>query len=138
MPNPRSLERLNANLPHFMTMLNGSVVAFDDEAGEATLKFIVSKEFCHSGDVVQGGFITTMLDAAMTHAVFGRDDTVINLSSLEISTRYLEVARAGELTAVGRIVRLSHKTAFLDGQMFDPQGRLVATTSSVAKLFRKT
>jgi uncharacterized protein (TIGR00369 family) len=137
MPTARTLERLNANLPPFMHMLDGKVESFDPQAGSATLTFRVGEQFCHSGDIVQGGFVTAMLDAAMSHAAFACDDTVANLSSLEISTRYLEATRAGALTAVGRIVRLSHKTAFLDGQLFDSQQRLLATTQSVAKIYRK-
>lgn len=137
MPTPRTLERLNANLPRFMAMLNGQVSEIDLDEGSATLTFDVTEQFCHSGDIVQGGFITAMLDAAMSHAVFACDDTVANLSSLEISTRYLEATRAGAMTAVGRIVRLSYKTAFLDGQLFDARGKLLATTQSVAKIARK-
>ena len=102
------------------------------------MTFDVGRDYCHSGDIVQGGFITAMLDACMSHAVFACDDTVAGLSSLEISTRYLEVARAGYLRAEGRIVRLSYKTAFLDGRLFDADDRLVATTHSVAKIARKT
>lgn len=116
-------------------MLGGRVA----EAGSdsLTMAFDVGLQFCHSGDIVQGGFITAMLDSAMSHAVFMLDDTVVGLSSLEISTRYLEVTRAGPLTAVGRIVRLSYKTGFLDGQLFNADGVLLATTHSVAKLTRK-
>ena len=137
MRNPRDLERLNANLPVFMKLFDGKVTEFDPRDGTATLTFVVGKDFCHSGDIVQGGFVTAMLDAAMSHAVFAYDDTVGNLSSLEISTRYLEATRAGNLSAVGRIVRLSHKTAFLDGQLFSDAGDLLATTQSVAKIYRK-
>ncbi|WP_439106877.1 PaaI family thioesterase [Congregibacter sp.] len=138
MPKPRDLERLNANLPVFMALFDGKVTETDAEEGTVTLTFTVGENLCHSGDVVQGGFVTAMLDAAMSHAVFAYDDTVGNLSSLEISTRYLEATRAGFLTAVGRIVRLSHKTAFLDGQLFNAEGTLLATTQSVAKIYRKT
>lgn len=137
MRKPRDLERLNANLPTFMKLFDGKVSEFDAQEGTATLTFTVGENFCHSGDVVQGGFVTAMLDAAMSHAVFAYDDTVGNLSSLEISTRYLEATRAGNLTAVGRIVRLSHKTGFLDGQLFNAEGSLLATTQSVAKIYRK-
>lgn len=137
MPTPRDVSRLNAKLPPFMAMLKGRVESYDHDLKEGTLSFHVSEQYCHSGDVVQGGFITTMLDAAMSHTVFACDDTVINLSSLEISTRYLEVTRAGPLVAKGRIVRLSHKTAFLDGQLFNTEGRLLASTHSVAKVMRK-
>ncbi|WOJ94045.1 PaaI family thioesterase [Congregibacter variabilis] len=137
MRKPRELERLNANLPVFMKLFDGKVSECDAKEGTATLTFTVDENFCHSGDVVQGGFVTAMLDAAMSHAVFAYDDTVGNLSSLEISTRYLEATRAGSLTAVGRIVRLSHKTGFLDGQLFNAEGTLLATTQSVAKIYRK-
>ena len=131
----RSIERLNAGLPEFIHMLGGRVAQLGRDS--LTMHFDVGLQFCHSGDIVQGGFITAMLDAAMSHAVFMLDDTVVGLSSLEISTRYLEVTRAGPLDAVGRIVRLSYKTAFLDGQLFSADRRLLATTHSVAKLTRK-
>jgi uncharacterized protein (TIGR00369 family) len=113
------------------------VVEASPDDGSLVMAFDVGEQFCHSGDIVQGGFITAMLDAAMSHAVFAYDDTVVTLSSLEISTRYLEVTRAGYLRAVGRITRLSWKTAFLDGQLFDGEGRLLATTHSVAKIGRR-
>jgi uncharacterized protein (TIGR00369 family) len=131
----RAIDRLNAGLPEFIHMLGGRVVEAGSDA--LTMSFDIGRQFCHSGDIVQGGFITAMLDAAMSHAVFMLDDTVVGLSSLEISTRYLEVTRAGPLAAVGRIVRLSYKTAFLDGQLFNADGKLLATTHSVAKLTRK-
>jgi uncharacterized protein (TIGR00369 family) len=102
------------------------------------MTFDVSRDFCHSVDIVQGGFITAMLDAAMSHAVFSSDDDVVGLSTLEISTRYLEVTRAGFLRAIGQIVRLSYKTAFLDGRLYDAEGRLLATTHSVAKISRRS
>lgn len=137
MPVARDLERLNANLPPFMHLLNGKVDAFDVEAGTASLSFAIEKQYCHSIDIVQGGFITAMLDAAMSHAVFACDDTVVSLASLEISTRYLEVTRAGALIALGRIVRQSYKTAFMEGELRDTQGKLLATTQSVAKIVRK-
>ncbi|GIR69646.1 MAG: hypothetical protein CM15mP74_08970 [Halieaceae bacterium] len=36
---------------------------------KAVFTFTVPLEYCHSGDVVQGGFVTAMLDAAMSHAL---------------------------------------------------------------------
>jgi len=133
----RSLDRLNAKLPEFIHMLGGRVARLGDDGTSLTMDFDVGLAFCHSGDIVQGGFITAMLDAAMSHAVFAFNADVVGLSSLEISTRYLEVTRAGSLSAVGSIVRLSHKTAFLDGRLYSAEGQLLATTHSVAKLKRR-
>ncbi len=120
-----------------MHLMSGRIASIDPETESLEMTFDIGTDLCHSVDVVQGGFVTAMLDAAMSHAVFSMDDTVIGLSSLEISTRYLEVTRAGPCRAVGRIVRSSYKTAFLDGQLFSEDGRLLATAHSVAKLSRK-
>lgn len=133
----RSLERLNTRMPPFMAVLGGELVELDHDASAAIFHFNIGKELCHSVDVVQGGFVTAMLDAAMSHAVFGIDDTVVGLSSLEISTRYLEVARAGFLVAMGKVTRMSYKTAFLEGELRDADGKLLATTHSVGKVIRK-
>lgn len=138
MPRHRDIDRLNANLPPFVPLLGGRVREADPDAGSLVITFEVGRDFCHSGDVVQGGFVTAMLDAAMSHSVFACTDDVVGLSSLEISTRYLEVTRAGFLRAVGQIVRLSYKTAFLDGRLYDAESRLLATSHSVAKISRRS
>jgi len=85
---------------------------------------------------VQGGFITAMLDAAMSHAVFATVEGVSGVSSLEIKTSYLEPTRAGTLRVVGQVIKDSYKTAFLEGKMYNAEGLLSATASSVAKLVR--
>jgi uncharacterized protein (TIGR00369 family) len=131
------IDQLNARAPGFITMLGGKIVAIDAEAPSCTFEFTVSTDFCHSVDVVQGGFITTMLDAAMSHAAFASIDDITGVSSLEIKTSYLEPTRAGHLRAVGQIVKNGYKTAFLEGRLYNDDGLLTATTSSVAKLVRK-
>jgi uncharacterized protein (TIGR00369 family) len=127
---------LNAHAPHFLGLLGGKVVALDAAIPSCTFEFNVSLDYCHSGDIVQGGFITAMLDAAMSHAVFAVDQNLLNVSSLEIKTSYLEPTRAGRLTAVGTVLKSSYKTAFLEGKLYNSDGLLTATTSSVAKLVR--
>lgn len=129
---------LNARRPAFIELLGGKIVAVDPATQSCTFEFDISTQFCHSVDVVQGGFITTMLDAAMSHAVFASLDGITTVSSLEIKTSYLEPSRAGRLRAVGQIIKSSYKTAFLEGRLYNEEGLLTATTSSVAKLGRKS
>ena len=69
MNDEKILDGLNAHAPGFIGMLGGRVVALDRAAQSCTFEFDVSHDFCHSVDVIQGGFITAMLDAAMSHAV---------------------------------------------------------------------
>lgn len=131
------VDRLNAHTPGFIAMLGGKIVAADPIGKSCTIEFDISTDFCHSVDVVQGGFVTAMLDAAMTHAAFATNHDLVNVSSLEIKTNYLEPTRAGRLSALGRIIKSGYKLAFMEGQLYNAQGVLTATASTVAKLARK-
>ncbi|MEH6570854.1 MAG: PaaI family thioesterase [Halioglobus sp.] len=130
------IKQLNSNTLPFIKMLGGVVADVDLENSSCTFEFTISTDFCHSIDVVQGGFVTAMMDAAMSHAVFGLDKSIENVSSLEIKTNYLEPTRAGKLRAVGSILKSGYKVAFLEAQLFNEEGLLTATASSVAKLVR--
>jgi len=133
---PNTAEALNEHTLPFIKMLGGTVLDIDREAMTCTFEFNVSTDFCHSGDIVQGGFVTAMMDAAMSHAIFGLGENIANVSSLEITTRYFEATRAGKLIATGKISKAAYKTAFLEAELHDTEGKLLATAQSVAKLVR--
>ncbi len=139
MTNQDIIDRFNAHLPGFLKIFDAEVVAVDQDAATCTFEFSVNTDFCHSVNVVQGGFITVMLDAAMSHALLGVEGgrDAIGVSSLEIKTSYLEPTLAGKMTAVGRVRKAAYKTAFLEGELFNADGLLTATSSSVAKIVRK-
>jgi uncharacterized protein (TIGR00369 family) len=130
------IDQLNAHAPSYIPMLGGKIVAIDQKGQSCTFEFNVSTDYCHSIDVVQGGFVTTMLDSAMSHAVFVSTEGIASVSSLEIKTSYLEPTRAGRLRAVGLVLKSSYKMAFLEGRLYNEEGLLTATSSSVAKLVR--
>ena len=130
------IEGLNGHAPGFIRMLGGRIVDVDLEQTTCVFEFNVSKDFCHSIDIVQGGFITAMLDAAMSHAIFAVDQSITAVSSLEIKTSYLAPTRAGCLRVEGRVIKASYKTAFFEGSITNSEGELTATSSSVAKLGR--
>ena len=130
------IERFNARAPTFIKMLGGRLIAADPKSRSCTFEFDISRDFCHSVDVVQGGFVTAMLDAAMSHAAFTIGADVANVSSLEIKTNYLEPTRAGRVRAEGFILKSGYKLAFMEGRLYDAGGVLTATTSTVAKLVR--
>lgn len=138
MDEQERIDALNERAPGFIALLGGNVIGLDQENQTCTFEFHVTEDFCHSGDVVQGGFVTAMLDAAMSHAIFGAGDTdkLLTVSSLEIKTSFLEVTRAGPLLAVGRIIKAAYKTAFLEAHLYNADGVMTATASSVAKLVR--
>ena len=57
------IARLNEHKPPFIEQLNGNIIAVDSEGQSCTFEFRPTTDHCHSVDVVQGGFITVMLDA---------------------------------------------------------------------------
>ena len=130
------IARMNERRLDFLRMLGGTIVSIDRAQGRCDMSFDVGHQFCHSVDVIQGGFVTVMLDAVMSHAVFAAQRQVIGVSSLEIKTSYLEPTRAGRLHATGEIVRSGHRIAFLEGRLYNAQEQLTATASTVAKLVR--
>jgi len=130
------IEKTNNHAPKFIGMLGGRLVDFDTDKTACTFEFNISKDFCHSIDIVQGGFVTAMLDAAMSHAVFICNQEILNVSSLEIKTSYLAATRAGKLRVEGWVIKQSYKTAFMESHIYNQDNELTATASSVAKLIR--
>jgi uncharacterized protein (TIGR00369 family) len=130
------IEKLNKQGPKLIALLGGKIIDFDTGKSACTFEFNISKDYCHSIDVVQGGFVTAMLDAAMSHAIFISDKEIKNVSSLEIKTSYLEATRAGKLRVEGWVIKQSYKTAFMEGRIYNENNELTATASSVAKLIR--
>jgi uncharacterized protein (TIGR00369 family) len=130
------LAQMNSRLPAFIGLLGGKVIAVDPAEMSCTFEFDISTDYCHSVNIVQGGFITSMLDSAMSHSVFAGLENVNGLSSLEIKTSYLESTNAGKLRAVGKVVKAGYKIAFLEASLYNEDGVLTATASSVAKIVR--
>lgn len=128
---------LNARRPAFLEKLGGKVVSLDRDSGTCTMSFDISTDFCHSIDIIQGGFVTAMLDAAASHAAFALVDGVTALATLEIKVSFLEPSRAGVYRAVGIINRVGQSTAFLSGELYTEDGRLTAMATTTARLIRK-
>jgi len=126
----------NKQAPKFLRLLGGAVVDFDPEKTTCTFEFNISKDFCHSIDIVQGGFVTAMLDAAMSHALFLSDPNIVGISSLEIKTMYLDPTRAGKLRVEGWAIKKGYKTAFMEGHVYNEDNLLTATATTVSKILR--
>ena len=137
MKEEQLLDRFRTHAAGFVDLLGGRFVAVDPAGMTCTMEFDVSRDFCHTVDVVQGGFVTAMLDMAMSHAAFAMAEDVANISSLEIKTTYLEPTRAGYLRVEGCVIKSGYKTAFTEARMYNAAGVLTATASSVAKVVRR-
>ncbi len=131
------IQHLNANAPPAMQTLGGEVLAFDKERNSAMVRFAAGSSLCNSDDGIQGGFICGMLDAAMANAVFCLVGELAIVATLEIKVSYLEAARQGDLYARGTVIRAGKTVTFLEAELRDADGKLLANASSTARVIRK-
>lgn len=136
MDEQQLLDRFQSAAPDYLKRMGGRFISVNTATGACVMEFDIGRDFCHTVDVVQGGFVTSMLDITMTHAAFATSDDVINIASLEIKTTYLEPTRAGRLRVEGQVIKCGYKIAFMEGRIYNAEGLLTATGNSVAKVIR--
>ena len=104
------------------------------EGGKAVLHYRATADMCHAGGVVQGGFITGWIDAAMAHAVAAKTAHALVPLSLEIKISFFKGVKPGIVTAEGWVEKLGRTTAFLEGRLLNEAGDVLAKASSTAAL----
>lgn len=105
-----------------------------DPAGKARLEYDAGLHMCHSGGVVQGGFVTGWIDAAMAHAAIARAGEQITPMTLEIKVSFLAPVRPGRVVAEAWPLRHGRKTCFYEGSLKDLDGNLLAKATSTMLL----
>ena len=132
------VDLLNKNRPACLKTLQGEVLEFTPEKSQVVMAFEPRLDCCHSIDVVQGGFVTAMLDAAMAHAVMAMEALRVTPSSIDINVSFLRPSRAGKFTTVGTIIKLGRTVGYLRAELFNDKGELTATATSSVFLTRHT
>ncbi|WP_159819194.1 PaaI family thioesterase [Colwellia sp. 20A7] len=128
------IEKSNRHAAKYTCFLGGKLVDIDTKKNACTYEYNISKDYCHSIDVVQGGFITAMLDTAMSQPLIVAHPDMTHMSSLEIKTNYLEPTRAGKLRVEGCVIKNNYPIIFMEGRIYNEDNVLTATASSVGKI----
>jgi uncharacterized protein (TIGR00369 family) len=110
------------------------IVELDAAAGRAVIEFAAGSHMCHSGGVVQGGFVCGWIDAAMAHAAIAALGHEVVPMSLELKVSFFAPARPGLVIAEGWIERRGRSTCFLEGRLLNAAGDVLAKGSSAARL----
>ncbi len=102
------------------------------EAGLAEMMFEASEALCNKWGGIQGGMVAAMLDDAMAFAVGVTLDWGQISPTLEIKVSMMAPVRPGPVYALGRVLRRGRSVGFIDGELRDGDGTLLATGSSTA------
>ena len=92
----------------------------------------VDERFLNPAGIVQGGFLSAMMDSAMgASAVLSVKDRKVYVANTEMKSSFLRPARNGDvLTCTASVLKPGTVVAFLGARVLDDQGNLVATASS--------
>jgi uncharacterized protein (TIGR00369 family) len=125
-----------AEAPPAARTLGWKLEAVDPAAGTIRVAFEAAPEFLNPMGNVQGGFLAAMLDDTLGPALVATLEGDQFAPTLELKVNYLRPARPGRLVGNGRVVHRGGTIAFLEGDLRDPEGNLVATATATARIVR--
>lgn len=126
------LERFNAKMPPTGILFGTRVLEVDQARGRVRMSFQVDDRFCNPRGTVQGGIVSALLDDAAAFAGIVALGEPGFIASMEIKTSFLAAARPGTLFAEGRCLKMGRSSCFLEADLTDGEGNILAKLSSSA------
>jgi uncharacterized protein (TIGR00369 family) len=114
-------------VPPAARLLGREIVSVDPATGEVKLRFTARAEFANRHGTVQGGMLAAMLDSATGNAVMARLPSHLTAVTTRLDTQFLKPAALGVITATARLVRQDERSAEVEAELSDSEGRIVAT-----------
>jgi molybdopterin converting factor subunit 1 len=104
------------------------------EPGHMRFEFNASEQLLNPAGVVQGGFITAMLDETMGPAALAALGPGHMVPTLELKVSFLRPVRPGRLVSDARVVHRGKSVVFLESSLRDDDGALLATATATARI----
>ena len=117
-------------MPPVAGLLGWHLEHIDVTAGTIVVRYEAKPEFTNPLGNVQGGLIAAMLDDAMGPALVATLPPGQFAPTLEMKISYLAPAKVGPLWAHGRVVKRGRSNAFVEGDLVDESGKLLARASA--------
>ena len=114
----------------------GMVCLDKTEPGRSVWQMVADERFSNPVGIVQGGFVAAFADSAMGAAsvTFARDRKVFSANA-EMKVSFLRPAKVGAtLTATAFVISGGNRAAFVECEVTDEDGRLIAKASSTYML----
>jgi uncharacterized protein (TIGR00369 family) len=96
----------------------------------ARYEFEAKQDFANPTGAIQGGFICAMLDEAMSALAIIASNVTMNAPTLEMKVSFLRPLFVGKAIAEARVLKWGRSTCFIEAELFDPAGALVAKASA--------
>ncbi|MFD0854672.1 PaaI family thioesterase [Actinomadura adrarensis] len=119
-------------LPPAAVTLGWEMLEIDPDAGTIKMAFQADERFLNPAGVIQGGFISAMLDDTLGPALVATLPEGQFASTVDLHVQFLRPARPGRLIGEGRVVKRGREVCFLAGELKGPDGRPVATATATS------
>lgn len=113
-------------------LMGSEFVCFDEETATVTVRYTPPPSFASPRGAVQGGLIGGFLDEVMGTALLATTGGALLPLNLDLNMTFVRMVPLETITAKGRVVRLGRRVAFLEGELFDKDGTLLARATSTA------
>jgi uncharacterized protein (TIGR00369 family) len=121
-------------VPPAAASLGLEVIEADPEPGTIELAFEATHGFTTPrGDVLEG-FLAAMLHETVGPAVLATLEPDQFIVTLDLKSTFLQPVYPGRVIGMGRVVHRDADIAFAEGELFDSEGRLVATGASTIRI----
>lgn len=110
------------------------LIEHDAERMYSKLSFSPKPEMVNFGGVLQGGFLSAMLDDAMGFNCFISMEMKNNQATIDLHTHYFKAVPLGPVTVEAWVVRAGKSVAFLEAKLYDETGELAVRATSSTKL----
>ena len=106
------------------------------EAGKAVFSLEVQPQHFNPMGTLHGGIVCDLGDAAMGGATITTVEEGESFTTLELKVNFFKPVRDGRLTATARVVRRTRSIAYVECEVIDESGSLVAKLSSTCMVLR--
>ena len=124
-------------IPEFLKVLGFENGYYDENNHEWVTEFLPSEDLTHSnGSIVQGGFVTGMLDAAMAQCIMFKSNGEDLPLTLDIDVKFLNSCIPDhKVRSRAKIIKQGKSIVFTSANLFQKDD-LIATASASNKIIK--
>ncbi len=120
--------------PNTLRLLGFDLQSWDEKTETIRVGFEARPEFRNPGGIIQGGMLAAMIDDAFGPLLIIATSRTMRPLTLDLNVTYISAGQVGKFVCEARIIRRGRSTAFLEGELFDDKGELIARATSTVKL----
>lgn len=120
--------------PPCAELLSLDILEAVHQDGRVKIAFTAKPEFCNAAGNVQGGILAAMLDDCMGPAVLIATDATVFPSTINLNVQFLAPAKPDKLLGKGRVVQLGRTIGFVESELEDPSGQVVARATASVRI----